>query len=177
MTLQEIKTNYSRESAKIDSYLPIHYLIYLIVNQILVGTFFQMFHSKRFIAYLLFSHILYEFDLGIPYCYLQENIFQEMYSIFGDSERSPTMDDIRRMEYLGMVIKESARYYPTVPIIVRDLTQDVILGKSFISREWYELIVVFDHVFSNSASLLNRLCKTIKIIHEYNSRCFVLLYL
>ncbi|KAK7590720.1 hypothetical protein V9T40_002333 [Parthenolecanium corni] len=59
---------------------------------------------------------------------IQENIFQEIYSIFGDSDRSPTMDDIRQMKYLEMVIKESLRLYPAVPFISRELTEDVILG-------------------------------------------------
>ncbi|KOB70761.1 Cytochrome P450 4CG1, partial [Operophtera brumata] len=48
--------------------------------------------------------------------------------IFGDSDRTPTMDDLADMKYLECCIKESLRLYPSVPFIARHITEDVILS-------------------------------------------------
>ncbi|XP_014274345.2 cytochrome P450 4C1 isoform X3 [Halyomorpha halys] len=53
-----------------------------------------------------------------------EKAYNELEEIFSDSKRQPTMDDLRKMEYLDRCIKEALRLYPSVPIIARRLTQD-----------------------------------------------------
>ena len=35
-------------------------------------------------------------------------------------------DDIGKMEYVGMCIKESLRLYPPVPVVGREMSQDII---------------------------------------------------
>nr|QIQ19499.1 cytochrome P450 [Sogatella furcifera] len=55
---------------------------------------------------------------------IQEKAFEELESIFGDSEREPTMEDIKKMRYLGNCIKDALRLYPSVPVIARRLTED-----------------------------------------------------
>ena len=35
-------------------------------------------------------------------------------------------DDIAKMEYVGMCIKESLRLYPPVPVVGREMSQDII---------------------------------------------------
>lgn len=59
---------------------------------------------------------------------IQEQVYQEQKEIFGDSDRSPTMQDLAEMKCLERVIKESLRLYPSVPFILRTLTEDVSVG-------------------------------------------------
>lgn len=54
---------------------------------------------------------------------------EEIDSIFGDDKDRPiTSDDIAKMKYLDLVIKENLRVYPSVPFIQRHLTSDLKLG-------------------------------------------------
>lgn len=61
----------------------------------------------------------------------QEKCIAELDEIFGDDERSPTMQDLREMKCLDMCIKESLRLYPSVPVFARTLGQDVRIGEIF----------------------------------------------
>nr|ACZ97414.1 cytochrome P450 CYP4G48 [Zygaena filipendulae] len=56
---------------------------------------------------------------------IQEKVYQELYEIFGTSDRPVTFGDTLRMKYLERVIFESLRMYPPVPIIARKLKRDV----------------------------------------------------
>ncbi|XP_022170397.1 cytochrome P450 4C1-like [Myzus persicae] len=58
--------------------------------------------------------------LGI-YPDIQDQARDEVRSIFGDSDRDATMEDLNAMKYLEAVIKESLRLYPSVPGITREL--------------------------------------------------------
>lgn len=60
---------------------------------------------------------------------IQTRVYDELYTIFGDSDRPVTFEDTLRMKYLEMVILESLRMYPPVPIIARKLNQDVKIGE------------------------------------------------
>jgi len=57
---------------------------------------------------------------------IQEKVVEELRSIFvDDKKRSPTYQDLQDMKYLEMVIKESMRLYPPVPMYARILEEDV----------------------------------------------------
>lgn len=58
---------------------------------------------------------------------IQEKVYAELTSIFGDTDREATFADTMEMKYLERVILESLRMYPPVPIIARKITQDVRL--------------------------------------------------
>ncbi|CAB3360551.1 Hypothetical predicted protein [Cloeon dipterum] len=76
-------------------------------------------------------------QLAINYCLfllgnnleIQEEVFQELDSIFQGSDRDPTMDDLREMHLLERCIKEALRLFPSVPVIARTLTEDQPMGK------------------------------------------------
>ncbi|XP_063823255.1 cytochrome P450 4g15-like isoform X1 [Ostrinia nubilalis] len=56
---------------------------------------------------------------------IQAKVYDELYEIFGDSDRPATFDDTVHMKYLERVILETLRMYPPVPIIARKLNHDV----------------------------------------------------
>ncbi|XP_059618541.1 cytochrome P450 4g1-like [Phlebotomus argentipes] len=56
---------------------------------------------------------------------IQEKVYQEQKAIFGDSNRFATFADTVEMKYLERVILESLRLYPPVPIIARQVNEDV----------------------------------------------------
>lgn len=60
---------------------------------------------------------------------IQEKIIEEMNEIFGDSDRPATFADTLEMKYLERCLLETLRMFPPVPIIARQLKQDVKLGK------------------------------------------------
>ncbi|KAG6445670.1 hypothetical protein O3G_MSEX004036 [Manduca sexta] len=60
--------------------------------------------------------------------HVQDLIYEEMQRIFGDSRRSPTMEDFSEMKYLECCIKEALRLYPSVPFMSRILNEEVTLS-------------------------------------------------
>nr|UZE89940.1 cytochrome P450 CYP4G280 [Chrysoperla zastrowi sillemi] len=65
--------------------------------------------------------------LGI-YKDVQDKVYQELYDIFGNSDRPVTYLDTLEMKYLERVIMETLRLYPPVPIIARKMNQEVKLA-------------------------------------------------
>ena len=62
---------------------------------------------------------------------VQARVYDELYEIFGDSDRPATFNDTLQMKYLERVILETLRMYPPVPIIARELKADAKIGKNF----------------------------------------------
>lgn len=60
---------------------------------------------------------------------IQQKVYQELYEIFGDSDRPVTFADTLEMKYLERCLLETLRMYPPVPIIARQLKHDLKLGK------------------------------------------------
>lgn len=58
---------------------------------------------------------------------IQERVFDEQKQIFGDSDRPATFADTLQMHYLERVIFETLRMYPPVPIIAREVQENVKL--------------------------------------------------
>lgn len=58
---------------------------------------------------------------------------EELYSIFGDSDRPVTFQDTLQMKYLERCIMETLRMYPPVPIISRQLKENVKLSEFIFS--------------------------------------------
>jgi cytochrome P450 family 4 len=49
-------------------------------------------------------------------------------AIFGDSDRPCTAQDMTELKYLECCIKETLRIYPSLPIVLRCLTEDCNIG-------------------------------------------------
>ncbi|CAH0395063.1 unnamed protein product [Bemisia tabaci] len=93
------------------------------VNTFMFGGFDTAANSMSFTLFLLGLH---------PE--IQEKCYQELYDIFQDSDRRPTMGDLQKMTYLEKVIRESLRLFPSVPMLGREVTQDVQLGDYIIPK-------------------------------------------
>uniref|UniRef100_A0A182PE71 Uncharacterized protein n=1 Tax=Anopheles epiroticus TaxID=199890 RepID=A0A182PE71_9DIPT len=59
---------------------------------------------------------------------VQRQVQQEIDSIFGESDRAPTMRDLNEMKLLERCLKETLRLYPSVSFFGRTLSEDIALG-------------------------------------------------
>lgn len=65
----------------------------------------------------------------------QRRCWEEVNDIFqGDDQRRPTMTDLRKMDYLEQCIKESLRLYPSVPILARQISEDIQMGDHLLPK-------------------------------------------
>nr|XP_014280689.2 cytochrome P450 4C1-like [Halyomorpha halys] len=74
---------------------------------------------------LMFAHFLLA-----NYPKVQEKVYAEQMEIFEGSERMPTMQDLNKMIYLEMVIKETLRLYPSIPFFTRLITDDLRIDEN-----------------------------------------------
>jgi cytochrome P450 family 4 len=62
--------------------------------------------------------------------YVQKKVTEEIDEILGtDAQRRFTMKDLNSMKYLECCIKEALRLYPSVPVIARQINEDLNIGK------------------------------------------------
>lgn len=59
---------------------------------------------------------------------IQEKVVQELNDIFGDSDRPATFQDTLEMKYLERCLMETLRLFPPVPIIARELKENLKLS-------------------------------------------------
>ena len=87
-----------------------------------------------------FFHII-EMNLNWVF-FFQDRLSEELYRVFGDSDRPVTMNDLLHLKYLECCIKEALRLYPSVPMLGRTLSQNVTL------RE-YQFQIFIEKIFEN----------------------------
>nr|ACZ97444.1 cytochrome P450 [Antheraea pernyi] len=59
--------------------------------------------------------------------HIQDKVIEELDHIFGDSDRPATFQDTLEMKYLERCLMETLRLYPPVPIIARQLKEEITL--------------------------------------------------
>ncbi|VVC31200.1 Cytochrome P450, E-class, group I,Cytochrome P450,Cytochrome P450, conserved site, partial [Cinara cedri] len=72
-------------------------------------------------------------SLTVSYCLLllaiypdiQDRVYDEIYSILGDSDEPITFEQTTSLVYLKQVIHETLRLFPTAPVMLRQLQDDV----------------------------------------------------
>ncbi|XP_070172546.1 cytochrome P450 4c21-like [Polyergus mexicanus] len=68
---------------------------------------------------------------------IQEKAYKELLEIYGmETPRSVPIkyEDLQYMDYLDRVIKETLRLFPIVPVIARQLTEDIKMGKIILPK-------------------------------------------
>ncbi|XP_026328888.1 cytochrome P450 4C1-like [Hyposmocoma kahamanoa] len=63
---------------------------------------------------------------------VQEKVYQELYDVFGDSDRPLVKEDLLKLKHLERVVKESLRLYPPVPFIIRKALEDTKLPSGYV---------------------------------------------
>jgi len=64
---------------------------------------------------------------------VQKRLQDEVDQVIGDSQEI-TFDSLSQLKYLEMVIKESLRLYPSVPMMGRILTEDVLMNDHIVPK-------------------------------------------
>nr|UZE89958.1 cytochrome P450 CYP4XE3 [Chrysoperla zastrowi sillemi] len=85
-----------------------------------------------FTLYLLANHPL-----------VQDRLFAEIKEVLGtDPSKPATLNDLNNLNYIELVIKESLRLYPPVPLVGRTLTEDLQWGDVSLSKGSQIVVVI-----------------------------------
>jgi docosahexaenoic acid omega-hydroxylase len=77
---------------------------------------------------------------------VQKKIHEEIDQVIGESNHTLSVDDLNKFEYLESVIKESLRIFPPVPMVGRELSEDVIIdGKQLLKGTQVTLFIYQVH--------------------------------
>ncbi|XP_071439899.1 cytochrome P450 4c3 [Hetaerina americana] len=74
---------------------------------------------------------------------IQDKVVEELNDIFGDDDRKIRMKDLQEMRYLECCIKDALRLYPSVPLIARQLMEDVDIAGYTVPAGTTTLIVTY----------------------------------
>ena len=75
---------------------------------------------------------------------IQERIHEELDTVFGDDKNRPaSMEDLRQLQYLEQVIKESLRLFPSVPIMARVTTEECQIDGYIIPKDTEVAVFVY----------------------------------
>lgn len=62
---------------------------------------------------------------------IQEKVYEEFKSVFYDEDEEIDKDNISKLKYFDMVIRETLRLFPIGPVIGRKLSSDLVLDGLF----------------------------------------------
>ncbi|KAI4474833.1 hypothetical protein M0802_015420, partial [Mischocyttarus mexicanus] len=73
------------------------------------------------------------YDFMLHICW-QEKLYQELYNIYGSSDVEDVLiayQDMKEMKFLERFIKETLRFFPTVPYVWRNVSEDIKVNDNF----------------------------------------------
>ncbi|KAF5277796.1 hypothetical protein FQR65_LT03776 [Abscondita terminalis] len=83
---------------------------------------------------------------------VQDRVFEEITEIFGDEETLQlSYENLQKTKYLEQVVKEALRMYPSVPLISRLVTEDVVYDGQVIPKG--VVLILFLYQLHRDASL------------------------
>nr|CAD7202639.1 unnamed protein product [Timema douglasi] len=67
---------------------------------------------------------------------IQDRAFQELVDIFGNNKKQlETFEDLKEMTYLEQIIMETLRLYPSIPITMRDVEEEITIKNYIIPAD------------------------------------------
>lgn len=63
--------------------------------------------------------------------FFQEKAVEEIRLLIGEIPRPVTLDELNKLTYLDMCIKDAMRLFPIAPFIIRRSLTDFSIGKAF----------------------------------------------
>lgn len=103
---------------------------------------------------------------------LQDKVYDEIQSLLVDDQTELSYQDYGSMRYLDNVLKETMRMYTTVPIISREISEDVELRSEntvFFAREISFPIFIEDRYFSGGYTLPAGSLANLILQHMHNN--------
>lgn len=79
---------------------------------------------------------------GIAFCLynlakypeVQQKAFEEIQNVIGDSDKPVSQKDLNDLNYLDLVIKETLRLFPSVPVFGRKMKEDVEISEKAVQN-------------------------------------------
>lgn len=59
----------------------------------------------------------------------QQQVFEEIKSVLPNQNSDVTFEQIKDLQFLDLVVKETMRIFPPVPFVTRRVTEDIKIGK------------------------------------------------
>lgn len=59
----------------------------------------------------------------------QSKVYDEIYDVFGDGDQTITTEDTTKLVYLEQVLKETLRLFPVLPVVFRELQDDIKISE------------------------------------------------
>lgn len=97
----------------------------------LITSYASRYPSKTLLGGRFFDSFFVTINYILTYVLtiFQDKVYDEIYSVLGDSDRDVTPDDVFRFKYLEMVLKETLRLFPPGAIFSRKISKNIKLSK------------------------------------------------